>query len=413
MTAAAVPASRPALELADVLRAHGQELLDRYAGQLTAGQQRAVQELALCRTAALGGHVEGCADCGYERPAYNSCRNRHCPKCQASARAAWLEREAAALLPVPYYHLVFTLPGALARLALANPTVVYGLLFRAAWETVRELASDPHYLGAEVGLLAVLHTWGQNLSVHPHVHCVVTGGGRACDLRGQVTQPSRWVSCRPGFFLPVRVLSRLFRGKFLAGLRAAHAAGELSCSGKLADLAGADRFAAWLAPLSAQEWVVYAKPPFGGPEVVLKYLARYTHRVALSNSRLVELTDGQVTFRYKDYADEQRSKTLTLDAVTFLRRFLCHVLPTGFVRIRHYGLLGNRHRAAKLELSRHVLRVVTTAALLGPATGAAAEPGGAPAGCPSCGSGRWQVRERRPRPTVAVICRLPLVVDSS
>jgi hypothetical protein len=413
MTAAAVPASRPALELADVLRAHGQELLDRYAGQLTAGQQRAVQELALCRTAALGGHVEGCVDCGYERPAYNSCRNRHCPKCQASARAAWLEREVAALLPVPYYHVVFTLPGALARLALANPTVVYGLLFRAAWETVRELASDPHYLGAEVGLLAVLHTWGQNLSVHPHVHCVVTGGGLACDLRGQVTQPPRWVACRPGFFLPVRVLSRLFRGKFLAGLRAAHAAGELSCSGKLADLSGADRFAAWLAPLSAQEWVVYAKPPFEGPEVVLKYLARYTHRVALSNSRLVELTDGQVTFRYKDYADEQRSKTLTLDAVTFLRRFLCHVLPTGFVRIRHYGLLGNRHRAAKLELSRQVLRVVTTAALLGPATGAAAEPGGAPAGCPSCGSGRWQVRERRPRPTVAVICQLPLVVDSS
>jgi hypothetical protein len=286
------------------------------------------------------------------------------------------------------------------------------LLFRAAWETVRELASDPHYLGAEVGLLAVLHTWGQNLSVHPHVHCVVTGGGLACELRGHVTQPPRWVSCRPGFFLPVRVLSRLFRGKFLAGLRAAHAAGELSCSEKRADLAGADQFAAWLAPLSAQEWVVYAKPPFGGPEVVLKYLARYTHRVALSNRRLVQLADGQVTFRYKDYADDQRSKTLTLDAVTFLRRFLCHVLPTGFVRIRHYGLLGNRHRAVKLALSRQVLSVVTTAALLVSAVGADAEPGGAPA-CPLCGSGRWQIRERRSRPTVAVICRLTIVVDSS
>jgi hypothetical protein len=411
MTAAAAPASRPALELADVLRAHGQELLDRYAGQLTAGQQRAVKELALCRTAALGGHVEGCADCGYQRPAYNSCRNRHCPKCQASARAAWLERESAALLPVPYYHVVFTLPGRLAPLALANPAVVYGLLFRAAWETVRELASDPHYLGAEVGLLAVLHTWGQNLSVHPHVHCVVTGGGLACDVRGQRAQPPRWVSCRPGFFLPVRVLSRLFRGKFLAGLRAAHAAGELSCSGKLSSLAGADGFATWLAPLAAQEWVVYSKAPFGGPQVVLKYLARYTHRVAISNRRLVELADGQVTFRYKDYADAQQSKTLTLDAVTFLRRFLCHVLPTGFVRIRHYGLLGNRHRAAKLALSRQVLGVVT-AVLLGPAAEAGADPGG-DAGCPSCGSGRWQVRERRPRPTVAMICRLPLVMDTS
>jgi Putative transposase/Transposase zinc-binding domain len=414
MTAATACASRPALELADVLRAHGQQLLDRYAGQLTAGQRRVVKELALCRTAALGGHVEGCADCGYQRPAYNSCRNRHCPKCQASARAAWLERESAALLPVPYYHVVFTLPGALARLALANPAPVYGLLFRAAWETVRELASDPHYLGAEVGLLAVLHTWGQNLSVHPHVHCVVTGGGLACELGGRRTQPPRWVSCRPGFFLPVRVLSRLFRGKFLAGLRAAQAAGELACRGTLAHLADAAAFAAWLAPLAAQEWVVYAKKPFGGPEMVLKYLARYTHRVAISNRRLVQLADGKVTFRYKDYAADQRSKTLTLDAVTFLRRFLCHVLPSGFVRLRHYGLLANRHRAAKLQISRRLLWVVTATALLLPAAGPGAEPvAAAPSCCPACGSPRWQVQERQPRPSVRLICQLPLVPDSS
>jgi hypothetical protein len=413
MTVTAAAAPRPALEMADVLRVHGQELLDRYRGQLTAGQQRVVKELALCRSAALGGHLAACADCGYERPAYNSCRNRHCPKCQASARAAWLEREAAALLPVPYYHLVFTLPGVLAPLALANPAVVYGLLFRAVWETVRELASDPHYLGAAVGLLAVLHTWGQNLSVHPHVHGVVSGGGLACDVRGQVVQPPRWVSCRPGFFLPVRVLSRLFRGKFLAGLRAAHAAGKLSFSGRLADLAGAAAFATWLAPLYSQEWVVYAKRPFGGPEVVLKYLARYTHRVAISNSRLVRLADGQVTFRYKDYGDKQRHKSLTLNAVTFLRRFLCHVLPSGFVRIRHYGLLGNRHRAAKLQVSRQLLLVVTAAALLVTAAGAKEGAESAAPCCPACGSARWQVRERRPRPTVAAICQLPLLVDSS
>jgi len=265
-------------------------------------------------------------------------------------------------------------------------------------------------LGAVVGLLAVLHTWGQNLSHHPHLHCVVSGGGLSCDVAGRLAETPRWHACRPGFFLPVRVLSRLFRGKFLAGLRAAHAAGQLSCPGKLADLAGTEAFAAWLTPLYRQDWVVYAKKPFGGPEQVLKYLARYTHRVAISNSRLVKLADGQVTFRYKDYADSSQDKTMTLAAVAFLRRFLCHVLPSGFVKIRHYGLLANGQRARRLQLSRQLLLVVTTVAVL--LANPAGTPRDVPVCCPCCGSPRWQTIERPPRPTVAVICQLPLVSDS-
>src|ERR1700728_3797207 len=267
---------RPLLEVADVLRTHGASYLDAQGPHLSRDQLRAVKELALCRTAALGGHTEHCGGCGTPRVSYNSCRNRHCPKCQGSTRAAWLGREAQTLLPVDYYHVVFTLPAALGPLALQNARVLYDLLLRTVWETVRELASDPHYLGATVGLLAVLHTWGQTLSHHPHVHGVVTGGGLACDVHGRVEEPSRWVSCRPGFFLPVRVLSRLFRGKFLAGLRAAYDDGRVGCHGRLADLAAPAAFAAWLTPLYRADWVVYAKPPFGGPEQVLKYLARYT-----------------------------------------------------------------------------------------------------------------------------------------
>ena len=297
---------RPALEVADVFRAHGASYLAAQGPHLSRDQQRALKELALCRTAALGGHTEHCVGCGSQRVSYNSCRNRHCPKCQASTRAVWLEREAQTLLPVDYYHVVFTLPSGLAPLVLQNQRVLYDLLLRTVWETIRELASDPHYLGATVGLLTVLHTWGQTLSHHPHVHGVVTGGGLACDVHGRTEEPPRWVSCRPGFFLPVRVLSRLFRGKFLAGLRAAYDAGAVGCHGQLAALAEPTAFAAWLAPLYGQEWVVYAKPPFGGPQQVLKYLARYTHRVAISNSRLVSLKDDRVTFRYKDYAADQR-----------------------------------------------------------------------------------------------------------
>jgi hypothetical protein len=409
MTDHAAPA-RPALEVADIVRAHGTAYLQAHGGHLSEAQRRTLHELALCRTAALGGHSEHCAGCGEVHISYNSCRNRHCPKCQAAARADWWARESGLLLPVEYHHVVFTLPQALGPLTLQNPRVLYDLLFRAAWETVRELALDPHYLGAEVGLLAVLHTWGQTLCHHPHVHCVVTGGGLACDVQGVPEQPARWVACRPGFFLPVRVLSRLFRGKFLAGLHTAADGGQLAFHGKLAALAAPGAFAAWLRPLYGQEWVVYAKPPVGGPAQVLKYLARYTHRVALSNARLLSLEAGQVSFRYKDYADDRQQKTLTLAADEFLRRFLQHVLPRGFVKVRHYGLLANRYREAKLRQCRRLLLVVVVAAVLG--DGAAA--GGSEARrCPACGGTVWRVVARVPRPSVAEVCRLPLVVDSS
>jgi Putative transposase/Transposase zinc-binding domain len=400
-------AARPALEVADIIRAHGAAYLAEHGAQLSGGQKRALHELAACRTAALGGHTEVCADCGQQRVSYNSCRNRHCPKCQPAQAARWLERESSWLLPVEYYHVVFTLPQAVGPLALQNPRVLYGLLFAAAWESVRELAADPHYLGAEVGLVAVLHTWGQTLCHHPHVHCVVTGGGLACDVHGQVLQPPQWRSCRPGFFLPVRVLSRLFRGKFLAGLRQAYDRGELCCHGRLAALAEPSAFAAWLTPLYQQEWVVFAKPPFAGPEVVLKYLARYTHRVALSNSRLLSLADGEVKLRYKDYAADQRHKTLTLSAAEFLRRFLLHVLPCGFVKVRHYGLLANRYREEKLQVCRRLLLVTAVLAVVAGVLQRALEP------CPRCGGNRWCVVARTPRPSVAEVCHRPLLSDTS
>jgi hypothetical protein len=397
--------TRPALEVADILRKHGETYLQTHGAHLSRDQQRALKELALCRTAALGGHTEQCAGCGKQRISYNSCRNRHCPKCQASTRAAWLEREAHSLLPVDYYHVVFTLPEALGPLALQNARVLYDLLLRTVWETVQELTSDPHYLGATVGLLAVLHTWGQTLCHHPHVHCVVTGGGLACDANGRAEEPPRWVACRPGFFLPVHVLSRLFRGKFLAGLRTAYERGQVKCVGRLAHLAQAGAFAAWLGPLYEQDWVVYAKAPFGGPEQVLKYLARYTHRVAISNSRLVSLQDEQVTFRYKDYADARRSKEMTLSATEFMRRFLQHVLPSGFVKVRHYGLLANRYREANLRVCRTLLLVVATAALV---AGTAAGEVCSGQACPHCGGTVWVVVARTPRPRVAEVCGLPL-----
>lgn len=366
----AVMAARPLLEVADVIRSHGAAFLQKYGSHLSVTQKKALRDLALCRTAALGGHVERCLDCGHERPAYNSCRNRHCPKCQALSRARWLERESGYLLPVEYHHVVFTLPAELAELAAQHPAALYNLLMQSASATLREVAANPKRLGAQIGVLMVLHTWGQNLHHHPHVHCVVTGGGLSCNTRGEIDATPRWVSCRPGFFLPVRVLSRVYRGKFLAGLRALAGQGKVT----LPDLG----------PLYAKDWVVYAKPPFGGPEQVLKYLARYTHRVALSNHRLVKLEEGRVTFRYHDYADSRKETLLTLSADEFLRRFVMHVLPKGFMKIRHYGLLASRQRETRLRQARKLL--LSKLALQGsPATGI--EPS-EPARCPHCGSVR-------------------------
>jgi hypothetical protein len=382
---------RPALEVADVIRLHGETFLAKHGRHLRREQRRALRDLAACRTAALGGHVERCLDCGHERIAYNSCRNRHCPKCQTLARARWLEREAQYLLPVEYHHVVFTLPAELSDLALANPTVVYERLFQAAAATLRDVAANPKRLGAAIGVLMVLHTWGQNLHHHPHVHCVVTGGGLSCDPRGVVAVAPRWVACRPGFFLPVRVLSRLFRGKFLALLRTAFDGGRLIIPDRLTE-AGA--LTAWLATLFAQEWVVYAKRPFGGPAQVLKYLARYTHRVAISNRRLVHLSDERVTFRYTDYADDRRAKVMTLDADEFLRRFVQHVLPKGFVKVRHYGLLANRRREEWLAVCRRLLFVATV--VPSPVGDAVRVEPSEPPHCPQCGGVRFGRHDLEP-----------------
>lgn len=387
-------AKRPALEVADIIRQHGDAFFAKYGGFLSAEQRRAMVDLSLCRTAALGGHIERCADCGYERIAYNSCRNRHCPKCQALSRARWLEREAELLLPVEYHHVVFTLPQEIAELALANREVLYDALFHAASATVRDVAANPKRLGAQVGMLMVLHTWGQNLHHHPHVHVVVTGGGLSCNAQGVVDKEPQWRSCRKGFFLPVRVLSRLFRGKYLELLRNAFDQGKLNFPTRLSHLANAPAFVGWLTPLYRKDWVVYAKPPFGGPALVLKYLARYTHRVAISNHRLLSLENGRVTFRYKEYADDQRHKTMPLSAEEFLRRFLTHVLPRGFVKIRHYGLLANRHRGEKLNLCRRLLLPVNAAAELtleppgAQCAGVDLKPATLPH-CPQCGGQRF------------------------
>jgi len=344
---------RPAFEIADAVRRWGDALLTERGDRVTTQQRRVLRAIVRCRTAELGGHVERCDRCTHQRIAYNSCRNRHCPKCQAAARAEWTERREAELLSVPYFHVVFTLPHQLNRLALANQRVVYGLLFRAAWATLREIATDPKHLGANIGALMVLHTWGQNLSLHPHVHCVVPGGGLSAD-------GERWVACRRSkrgkrFFLPVRVLSRVFRGKFLAMLRRAYDRGELQLGGALASLEDADAFDRLVGGTASRDWVVYAKRPFGGPRQVLRYLARYTHRVAISNHRLQRIDEAGVTFGYRDYADSCTRKQMTLGGVEFLRRFLMHTLPKGFTRIRHFGLLAPRNKAASLRRCRELL----------------------------------------------------------
>jgi Putative transposase/Transposase zinc-binding domain len=316
---------------------------------------RALDDISVCRTAALGGQVLRCGQCGLIDYRYHSCGNRHCPVCGGSKRAAWLQKRRSELLDVPYFHVVFTLPHRLSALVLGNRELLYGLLFEAAAQALLEVAADPRHLGARIGVLAVLHTWGQQLEHHPHVHCVVPGGGLACDKGGAVEQPWRWLSCRPTFFLPVKVLGRVFRGKYTAGLRRAYRRGELKLGGSTTELADPAAFEEFLHGLYANDWVVYAKEPFGGPQQVLAYLTGYTHRVALSNRRLVRVGDEGVTVSYKDYAANCQHKEMTLPGVEFLRRFCLHILPPGLVRIRQYGLLSNRDRTERLARCRELL----------------------------------------------------------
>jgi len=388
-TATGVRASRqrPPFEVADVVREYGAAF--RATHHVSQEQEKVLEAIVQCRTAALGGHVEACERCGAEQISYNSCRNRHCPKCQGSARAKWLEAEQALLLPVPYFHVVFTLPHQLNPLVRVNQRALYGLLFQAATQTLQEFARAPNHLGAELGITAVLHTWGQTLTEHVHVHCIVTGGGLTAD-------GSQWRACRHRFLFAVKALSQVFRGKYLAGLSQLRTRQRLSFVGVSAALAEEEAWAAFLTQLQQTPWVVYAKPPWGGPEQVLKYLSRYTHRVAISNARLVFVGAGVVRFRYKDYAAGGITKIMELRAEEFLRRFLLHVVPPHFVRIRHLGLVATRARQEKLARCRQLLAVAAAAAtsLLPPTTPepptAGTEPA-SPARCPVCGGGPMRV----------------------
>jgi hypothetical protein len=376
------------VEVADVFRAHGAEYRHHHADCLSMEQRRAMRAIELCRTAELGGHVDECDHCGALRISYNSCRNRHCPKCQSLDKERWLERQCRDLLPVPYFHVVFTLPEVLGALVLRNQAVLYDRLFRAASEALLELTADEHHLGAQIGATALLHTWSQTLQYHPHLHVIVPGGGLSRDGR-------RWIAASPSFLVPVKALSRLFRGKMLAAVRAAYDAGELLFPGRIARLGHPSAFRRLVDSLYQREWVVYCKPPFGGPEQTLQYLARYTHRVAISNERLVGYEDGHVTFRYRDSAGSNQIKEMTVADEEFIRRFLLHVLPSRFVRVRHYGLLSNRNRRTKLAHCQQLLGVTPTASEAGPIR----QPwqdlvrqltGTDPRQCPRCGEGRMR-----------------------
>lgn len=385
---------RPSLEVADIFRRWGAEYREAHAGQVSVAQLRAMRAIEVCRTAVLGGHVEECDQCGTQRIAYNSCRNRHCPKCQMLDKEAWVEAQQQVLLPVPYFHVVFTIPSELKALALGNQQVVYGLLFKAASETLLELSADPDYLGAQIGFTAVLHTWSQTLSYHPHLHCIVTGGGLSAEGK-------RWVRSRRKFFLPVRVLSRLFRGKLLAYLKTAYEQGELAFSASTIAYEKAMAFQALLNSGYAREWVVYCKPPFAGPEKMLEYLGRYSHRVAISNERLVRMEGDQVTFRYRDRTDQDRVKGMTLAAEEFIRRFLRHVLPPQFTKIRHYGILSARNRSTKLRRCQQMLGQTGATAPTAPIALPWQErlkrlTGVDPRICPHCGQGRMQRKEILP-----------------
>lgn len=366
------------LEVADIFRRHGPAYIQAHDGKIGRVERRVMSAIELCRTAELGGHVAGCRNCGTLRVAYNSCRNRHCPKCQGAIARDWLEARAGDLLPVPYFHLVFTLPAEIAAIAFQNKKVVYGILFKSAAETLRIIAADPRHLGAGIGLIAVFHSWGQTLSYHPHLHCIVPGGGPSPD-------GTRWIACRPGFFLPVRVLSRLFRRLFLQALRAAFEARQLQFFGNIAELADPQNFARLLTSARSRDWVVYSKPPFGGPEQVLTYLSRYTHRVAIANSRLVSMEGGKVTFRWRDYRHGRRPRRMTLDAGEFIRRFLLHTLPDGVHRIRHYGFLANGQRAARLAACRTLLAAGAPEAAIVRDTPAKTVAPTPPRICPCCG----------------------------
>lgn len=390
---------RSELEVADIFRRHGPAYRLTHDGHLGRVERRVMSAIELCRTAALGGHVEACEDCAHTRIAYNSCRNRHCPKCQGAARDQWLAARQADLLPVPYFHVVFTVPAEVAAIAYQNKRQVYGILFDAVAETLKTIAADPKHLGGELGFIAILHTWGQTLTHHPHIHCLIPGGALSND--------GRWHACRPRFFLPVHVLSRLFRRLFLERLHAAHAAGRLRFSGALDDLSDARTFIEALRPLRKKRWVVYAKPPFGSPDHVLAYLGRYSHRVAIANSRLVSVDETSVSFRWRDYRHASAPRLMTLDGPEFIRRFLLHSLPDGFHRIRHYGFLANGCRRTRLATIRRLLPG-TSAATVEPANIAvlARRPTFDPTVCPCCGGAlritaalpRWRTVQSRPWP---------------
>jgi hypothetical protein len=411
LNTAAPAATRPAYEVADIVRDYGAAY--RKAHALPLLHQRVLHAIEVCRTAALGGHIEQCNHCGYQRPVYNSCRNRHCPKCQTMARAQWLEQRRAELLPVGYFHNVFTVPHELNDLAAANPRRVYGLLFRSVAATLQAFAADPQYgLGGQAGFTAVLHTWDQKLLYHVHLHCVIAGGALAFD-------GTRWMAARRNYLFPVRKLSAAFRTRFLKGLRQLFERGELMFPGRLEALAEAASFAQWLARLAAKDWVVYCQPPFGGPDKVLEYLSRYTHRVAISNGRLRTIDEGKVTFTYRDRRDGNQCKELTISAAEFLRRFLLHVTPPGLCRIRHYGFLSNRSKESQLPRCRQ---------LLGQPPPAVAAPldavmlilrftGTDVTRCPRCQQGTLVAMEailiRQPPRTLAAAPALPCAADSS
>jgi hypothetical protein len=390
------------LEVADVFREHETDFFEHYGDSLSIDQRRAYEAIVTCRTQALGGHVEQCNACGFERIAYNSCRNRHCPKCQASARAKWTNARTEELLPIPYFHVVFTLPQEIGPIALQNQRVVYGILFRAAAETLQELAADPKHLGAEIGVLSVLHTWGQTLVYHPHLHCVVTGGGLSFDH-------TEWIPCKRSgkkkkrFFIHVKILGKVFRGKFIDFLKQAYEQGDLQFHGQIARLAKASAFENYLHRSVRHDWVVYSKRPFESATPVLKYLARYTHRVAISNSRLIDMENGKVRFHWKDYAHGGKQKIMKLEANEFIRRFLLHIVPNGFMRIRYYGFLANRFRKEKLELCRQLLgvepvkAVEATEVVGSPASDSPTEATSQERRCPKCEQGVMEVVERFPR----------------